>query len=1007
MPLSFQELILALQQFWTRRGCLLSQPYGVEVGAGTMNPDTFFRVLGPEPWAVAYVEPSRRPADARYGDNPFRLYKHYQFQVILKPSPPDVQEVYLQSLRAFGIDPRRHDVRFEEDNWESPTLGAQGVGWQVLLDGMEITQFTYFQQAGGLECSPVAAEITYGIERICMFLNDADSIFDLPWNERLRYRDVRHREEWEYSKYAFESADVAALGEQFNRSEAEARRLVAAGLVLPAYDACLRCSHFFNLLDSRGAVSVTERAGYILRVRRLACASAEAYLKQRQEAGFPLGAVAPPVSVTLPKPRLRARARNDFLLEVGCEEIPASMIPGARQALAEALQKALSAHGLSATRAHTFSTPRRLAVWLAGLPPRQEDRSDVVTGPPARVAYDASGEPTQAALGFARGHGIDVGSLERIQTPKGEYVGFRREVRGRGTPEILQEAVPEVLRGLSFPKTMRWESQPLSFVRPIRWLVALWNDQVVPLVFAGVRAGRHTFGHRFAGRPRLELRAARDYARTLRSRGSVWVEDRARRTRILAGLRRQAASARGALLEDEATLEEVTHLVEYPNVIGGGFDPEFLALPREVLVATMRHHQKYFGVTDRRGGSLLPRFVAVVDQRADRGGLIRRGNERVLRARLADARFFWTEDRRLRLEERTPRLRSVLFHEKLGTLAQRVERMQALAAEVAGHLPQLDAGSLARAVGLAKLDLSTEMVKEFPELQGVVGGLYAAEQGERPEVCEAIYDQYRPVSLEDDPPRSALGCALSIADRLDTLAGLFAVGEAPTGSRDPFALRRSTQGLVKIMLSRGLHLPLDGLLEKAMDIVVGQGVRLPSPEPERLQAALEFLRGRVRFLLAQAGQRYDLINAALAAGTLDPLDVRLRVAALESLKEDANFTAISISFKRIRKILAQAAEDGPVDSALLRESAERALYERMMKARERLAELVERRDYAEALRTLAALRAPIDLFFDEILVMDRDPAVRRNRVGLLRALAALFLSLADFSEVVLEGEAAA
>ncbi len=1000
MPLNFQELILALQRFWTRRGCALSQPHGLELGAGTMNPDTFFRVLGPEPWFVAYVEPSRRPADARYGDNPFRLYKHYQFQVILKPSPPEVQEVYLQSLRAFGIVPERHDVRFEEDNWESPTLGAQGVGWQVLLDGMEITQFTYFQQAGGLEVDPVAAEITYGMERICMYLHDADSIFDLPWNQRLSYRDVRHREEWEFSKYAFESADVEGLSEAFQRSEAEARRLVGKGLILPAYDACLRCSHLFNLLEARGAVSVTERMGYILRVRDLACRCARAYLQHREEAGFPFGQVPRPKPPRLAKPRLRSKTRNDFLLEVGCEEIPAKMIPAARDALAGALREGLAAQGLEPGSCRAFSTPRRLAVLLSGVPARQPDRSEQVIGPPARVAFDGSGAPTRAAQGFARAQQIKLSDLERLRTPRGEYVGFTKHIPGRTAPEVIQGLVLDVLKNLSFPKTMRWEGSGWSFVRPIRWLVALWNDQVLPLALAGVRSGRQTFSHRIQGRGKLPLRVARDYLRVLRA-GGVWADDVTRRSRILSELTRAAAADGGKLLADDENLEEVTHLVEWPKVISGRFDPQFLVLPREVLLATLRHHQKYFAIVDRKR-ALLPRFLAVADHRIDRGGRIRRGHERVLRARLADARFFWTEDRKMRLEERAPRLRSIQFHEKIGTLDHRVKRLVALATEVARTMPGIDLESLQRALRLSKLDLTTGIVKEFPELQGIMGGVYAQEQGERQTISEAIYDQYRPRSLEDGLPRSLLGCAVTIVDRLDTLASLFAVGEQPTGSRDPFALRRSGQGLVKTLLERKIHLPLDTLLGNALDGVIARGA--PQPSQERLKMLLDFVRERVRYVLEHLGHRYDLVNAALAFGGLDPLDLRLRVQALETLRSDASFASLSTSFKRIRKILGQAGEDGAVDSDLLKERAERGLYEALVRVQERVGALVRERKYPEALRTVATLRPAIDNFFDEVLVMDRDAALRRNRITLLRSLSTMFLSLADFSEIVTEGE---
>jgi len=300
MALTFQELMLGIQRFWADRGCVLQQPYDLEVGAGTMHPDTFFRVLGPEPWKVAYCQPSRRPVDGRFGDNPMRVYKHYQFQVILKPAPLDVQEQYLESLRAFGVDPLQHDIRFEEDNWESPTLGAAGVGWQVVMDGMEISQFTYFQQAGGQELAPISVELTYGIERICMFLNDIRSIFDIPWNDTVTYGDVRHAEEVEHSEYSFNEADVEFFREQFGRWETESGRLlsvqgentegepIAAPLVLPSYEAALKCSHLFNVLDARGAFSVTERAAHIQRIRKMSCRCAEAYLDQRRRAGFPL-----------------------------------------------------------------------------------------------------------------------------------------------------------------------------------------------------------------------------------------------------------------------------------------------------------------------------------------------------------------------------------------------------------------------------------------------------------------------------------------------------------------------------------------------------------------------------------------------------------------------------------------------------------------------------------------------------------------------------------------------
>jgi glycyl-tRNA synthetase beta chain len=676
------------------------------------------------------------------------------------------------------------------------------------------------------------------------------------------------------------------------------------------------------------------------------------------------------------------------------------MVGPTRDALGEALAARLRELGLPARSCKTFSTPRRLAVLLSGVPPRQQDRKEEVLGPPARAAYDAQGKPTQAALGFARGHKIRPADLRKIRTPRGEYVGFTKHVTGLPTPELLQGLVIDVLKSLSFPKSMQWEQSGWSFVRPIRWLVALWNDQILPIEVAGARSGGETFGHRVQGRPKVRVRKARDYVGVLRSAG-VWVDDESRSRRIASELRRAATAVHGKLLRDTHTLKEVNHLVEWPKIISGRFAPEFLVLPQEVLIATLRHHQKFFALTGRKG-ELLPRFLAVTDHRADPGGTIRRGNERVLKARLSDARFFWTEDRKIRLEERAPRLRNILFHEKLGTLERRVQRLQDLSPVVAPHFPGVEVATLKRALGLSKLDLTTDMVKEFPELQGIMGGVYAREQGEREEVCAAIYDQYRPQSLEDILPGTPLGCAVSVVDRLDTLASLFAVGETPTGSRDPFGLRRSSQGLIKILLDKKVYMAVDCLLARALEILQDQGIE--PPPPERVQGLLDFVRGRVRYLLEQTGYRYDLVNAALAAGALDPLDVQMRVSALQSLHEEETFGSLSTAFKRIRKILAQASGDGSVDSQLLREKAERGLHEHMHQVRERLDYLLPQRNYTEALRAVAALRPSIDTFFDEVLVMDRDPDLRRNRIGLLRFLSDMFLKLADFSEIIVERE---
>ncbi len=451
MPLNFQQVILKLQEFWAERGCVLWQPYYTQVGAGTMNPATFLRVLGPEPWNVAYVEPSIRPDDGRYGENPNRLQQHYQFQVILKPDPGNPQEVYLDSLKVIGIDPRQHDIRFVEDNWEQPAISAWGLGWEVWLDGQEITQFTYFQQVGGVSLDPVAVEITYGLERILIGLHNVKAAWDLPWNDSITYGEVRKQEEFEHSKYYFEVADVQAMREVFERFEREAEACLAQGLVVPAHDYVLKCSHIFNTLDTRGAVGVTERQAFFRRMRELARRVAEAYIEERKQLEYPLlkqtidrGPKTVPV---IPSTVLRP---SSLLLEIGVEELPAADVDSAHAQLNEKIPSLLDELRLEHGDVRVFSTPRRLVVSIANLSPRQPDREDLVKGPPADKAFDKNGIASPAAMGFAKKNGVDTKDLQVREENGGKYVFAVVKQTGRSTPEVLSEALPNLIATIKF-----------------------------------------------------------------------------------------------------------------------------------------------------------------------------------------------------------------------------------------------------------------------------------------------------------------------------------------------------------------------------------------------------------------------------------------------------------------------------------------------------------------------------------------------------------------------------
>ncbi|MCD6289343.1 MAG: glycine--tRNA ligase subunit alpha, partial [Anaerolineae bacterium] len=501
---SFQEIIMNLERFWATHGYTIWQPYSEKVGAGTMNPATVLRVLGPEPWHVAYVEPSYRPDDGRFAENPNRMQMHFQYQVILKPDPGNPQELYLESLEAIGVDRRQHDIRFVEDNWAQPALGAWGLGWEVWLDGLEITQFTYFQQAGGVPLDPVAVEITYGLERIAMFLQGAREVWALDWDGQLTYGDILRQQEIEHCQYAFNVADVDRLKKMYDLFEAEARNALEHKLVVPAHDYVLRCSHTFNLLDTRGAIGVTERANYFARMRGLARDIAQAYLEQRQRLEYPLlkkwKGVSQPEGTspeaateeTQPVPVTQA----DLLLEIGTEELPAGDVAAAMAQLPDLARQMLDEARLPYDEIVVTATPRRQVLYVKGLAGKQSEAEQVIKGPPARVAYGEDGRPTRAAEGFARRQGVSVESLQVRQTEGGEYVFAVKVEPGQPAADVLRDRLPRLIADLRFEKTMRWDSDGVAYPRPIRWIVALFGDRVIPFEYARAVSGRTTRGLR-------------------------------------------------------------------------------------------------------------------------------------------------------------------------------------------------------------------------------------------------------------------------------------------------------------------------------------------------------------------------------------------------------------------------------------------------------------------------------------------------------------------------------
>ena len=670
-----------------------------------------------------------------------------------------------------------------------------------------------------------------------------------------------------------------------------------------------------------------------------------------------------------------------FLLEIGTEEIPDWMIAPALKHLQTLFEETLEQNHIPAASVRTDATPRRLTLRAEGLPERQPDSEELVSGPPVTVAFK-DGQPTGAALGFARKMGVEVTNLERQQTPRGEYLAYRKKAAGRATRDILAAALPELILRIHFPKTMYWTGKGgPQFIRPIRWLVALLGGEVVPFKLAGVASGNQTAGHRLLGSPHVTV-DSENYEAVL-ERNFVLVSAARRSEKIRSEMAALLEASGLRAKADPALLDTLVYITEFPTPILGGFDPEFLKLPEEVLVTVMRHHQKYFSVEDREG-RLAPHFVAVMNTSADPEGLVRHGNERVLRARFNDARFFWNMDQRKTLANRVEDLAHVTFQAKLGSYLDKSKRVVKLAGKLA-KLAKVDGAAAQRAALLAKCDLTTEMVKELTELQGVMGGLYAREQGEPEEVWRAVYEHYKPVSMEDSIPATTAGRLVALADKLDTLQGCFRVGLIPSGSRDPFALRRAAQGVVKILVEGRLGLPLSKLTGGD-------------------QALREFFLDRITYYFKDVrGFRYDEVNAALATGCEDLTDVESRLEAIRAVRPTENFEPLAASFKRIENILRQAGFEGAgavVDAALLGPGPEADLHKRFESLRRRVNRLRKKKDYTAALEAIASLRPAVDLFFDKVLVNAPDPALRRNRLTLLESLLREFSAVADFSEIV-------
>jgi glycyl-tRNA synthetase beta chain len=685
---------------------------------------------------------------------------------------------------------------------------------------------------------------------------------------------------------------------------------------------------------------------------------------------------------------------NDLLIEIGTEELPPKALKNMADAFSLGLREGLAKAGLSSGEVKVYATPRRLAMLVHDLPPRQPDRPLERRGPALSAAYDAQGNPTQAALGFARSCGVEISALQKVETDKGTWLVHIQVETGAPLSELVPRLLATVVTGLPVPKRMRWGDLNEEFVRPVHWLVVLYGDQMIPVELFGIRSGRETRGHRFHHPDPITLATAGDYAGLLATPGRVMADFDARRDSIRQQAEAAAQQVGGTAIIDPGLLDEVTALVEWPVAITGSFEQRFLNVPAEALITTMQDNQRYFPLVDP-WGRLLPHFITIANLESKDPAQIRAGNERVIRPRFSDAEFFWQQDRKLPLGERQEALKDVVFQQRLGSLHDKSTRVALLARLIASRIGG-DPDWAERAARLAKCDLLTQMVQEFPELQGTMGRYYAQHDGEHEDVALALEEQYRPRFAGDRLPVTATGRALALADRLDTLLGIFAIGQAPSGASDPFALRRAALGVLRILIEGELEVDVQEALNSA-----AQHFPPLLKVPNTVDKVFEFIMDRLRGYYLEQGYRPDVFDAVLVCRPTRPLDFDRRLRAVVQFRRLPEAQSLATANKRIRNILKKVAGDLPfkVKPELLQHEAEQALAGRLVELSSEAVPLLDAGLYSEAMNRLAALREPVDSFFDQVMVMVEDDALRTNRIALLNELGSLFLRVADFSRL--------
>lgn len=968
--MDFQNIVMHLNAFWSKQGCCIVAADDTEKGAGTFSHHTFLRSLGPEPCQIAHIDPSRRPKDGRYGENPNRLQLFHQYQVLLKPAPENILQLYLDSLEAIGLNQKDHDIRFVQDDWESPTLGAWGLGWEVWCDGMEITQFTYFQSVAGIEMEAIPVEIAYGLERLSMFINHKSSIYDVPFGGIYSYKDLYHLREVQASRYNLEEASAELWFNLFELYSKEVVRLIEKNLPIPAYDFVNKASHAFNMLDARGFISVTERQSYILKVRELAAMTAHEYLELRKKMSFPLLRHQKQKSTTRSFDTVvhHAIASNeDFLLEVFTEDLPAHYVP----ALSKELEKLMAEFFLSIKASHagleSYSTHRRLALIVRELKTTTSSIETVKKGPSIVALYTPNNKPTPVAEAFFASIHKIVPSLETLQSGEdstlwieGGYIFHKKIVEAQDVATLLQQEIPKILLRLKTPKSMRWNTSNIPFARPVRGLICLYGDKNIPIEFAEVHSQKITWGHRQRMHKPIAIGHVREYIQKLADHFVIL--DPAKRKQMILGALPEGATG------VERLIDELVYLSEYPEVGLVKFDSNFLKLPPQLIELEMIVHQRYLPIY--RQQEITNEACVILDAPIQEH--ILQNNGRVLHARLSDGAFFFQEDKKLGLKQMTEKLDKVIFQKELGTYKNKIDRMVKLAENLRSHIGK-DFLSVVEAIGLCKGDLNSNVVGEFPELQGLMGSIYADLLPVSPATSLAICEHYQPQMENDALPSSRTGKIVSLIDKLDNILAFSTVNLLATSSKDPYAQRRQALSIVKLLK----ELDWDINIETTIAQLLASYKETPFKEKNR-QEPVQLIRSRLKTLLLEAGYTKEEVEALVNASELNILKIFKTAEELKKLRQDP------LAFKEwlevYRRVKGQAVDHKRrVEPDHFVTSQEQELFS-MLKSLSHEPLLVE----------LLDLKPKIDALFDNVHINDPDKALKENRQQMLWTSSQLF-----------------